>query len=181
LKLFWLLYFNLFGVLESWSFCIMFNLNKPITGQMAKAKQAIRDSVKATIKNESTEFIKSAAAQGVPVSEKPFEAPKFELFPDLKPVSDEEKQQIEQQSQIRLQRLEEELRQMRLGRQQDNQEWQKQQTQIMNPEEFARSQGKEPPRREIIIPTSPRKGPSGAKRATQGKTGSREAGRQKST
>jgi hypothetical protein len=80
-----------------------------------------------------------------------------------------------------LQRLEEELRQLRLGRQQQDQEWQKQQMQIMNPEEFARSQGKEPPRREIIIPQSPRKGPSGQKRATQAKSGSREVGRNKST
>ena len=163
----------------------MFNLNKPITSQMAKAQQAVRDSVKATIKNESTEFIKSAASQGVPVSEKPFEAPKFELFPEIKEVSPEEKQQIEQQSQIRLQRLEEELKQLRLGRQQQDQQWVKQQEQIMHPEEAARQQalaeGKEPPRREIIIPTSKPKGPQMGKGPDKGKQGSRESGRQKST
>src|SRR5260221_8621195 len=155
----------------------MFNLNKPITSQMAKAKQAIRDQVKQTITQEKTEFIKSAASQGVPVSEKPFEAPKFELFPEIKEVSQEEKQQIEQQSQIRLQRLEEELKQMRLGRQQDTQQWVKQQEQIMNPEQFAReqaqAQGKEPPRREIIIPQSKPKGPRTGKGPDKGKQGSR--------
>lgn len=154
---------------------------KPITSSMAKAKQAFRDQVKQVAKEEKAGWVKSASEQGVPVAQQPFQAPKFELFPDIKPVSDEEKQQIEQSSQLRLQRLEEELKQMRMQRQQQNQEWVKQQEQIMNPEEAAKAAGKEPPRREIIIPTSKPKGPSGAKRATQAKQGSKEVGRQKST
>lgn len=155
----------------------MFNLSKQVTGAKAKAMQTIRDDVKRGKLN----WIETAKQQGLPVSEKPFEAPKFELFPEIKEVSPEEKKQIEEQQQIRLQRLEEELKQLRIGRQQTDQQWEKRQEEIMNPEEAARAAGKEPPRREIIIPPPKPKGPSGAKRATQAKQGSREAGRQKST
>jgi hypothetical protein len=159
----------------------MFNIQQKITSGTAKAMQAARDSVKQTIRDETKEFIKSASQQGVPVSEKPFEAPKFELFPEIKEVNEEERKQIQEQSSIRLQRLEEELKQLRMQRQQTDQEWAKRQQEIMNPEDAARAAGQVPPRKEIIIPTSKPTGPNAQQAAVKAKQGSREVGRQKST
>lgn len=154
----------------------MFSPTKTISSATAKAMQTARDRVKQVASEEKAGWIKSASEQGVPVSEKPIEAPKFELFPEIKEVNEEEKKQIQEQSTIRLQKLEEELKQIRMQRQQQTQEWVKQQEQIMNPEPPP-GQEKKP----IIIPTSKPSGPNAQQMATQAKQGSREMGRQKST
>lgn len=143
------------------------------TTSSAHAIQRVRNDLKQTVKTETSEFIKSAQKQGVPVSEKPIEAPKFELFPaPEKEISDEEKKKIENESRSMLQKLESELASVREQRKTRDQEWAKLQTQKMNPEEVP---GKEQPKREIIIPKS--KPPIGMM-AIKRKQGSREQGKQ---
>ncbi len=160
----------------------MFNLGKSIKGNTAAGMQAMRNQLKQIAQEEKAGFTKAASEQGLPVSPKPFEAPKFELFPEVKEVSEEEKSQIEQQRQIKLQRLEEELKQIRMQRVQTGEAWQKEQMEKMHPQEVqAAGQGKEPPRRQISIPQSKPKGPNAAQAAMKQKQGSHETARQRST
>lgn len=143
--------------------------------------QSIRDNAKQAIKAETTGWTKAVQEQGLPVPAKPYEAPKFDLIaPPKQEVTPEDQQKIEAESQNALARakaeLEAEMAKWRNIRAQTTQEWVKGQTQIMHPEQ---AQGAEP-KREIIIPTSKKTGPSGAQAATQAKKGSKEMGRQKS-
>lgn len=158
----------------------MFNVKQTINSAKANAMQSLRDNAKQAIQVEKSGWTKAVQEQGLPVSEKPFEAPKFELLSPIKEVTSPEEQQIEAESQAKLAQakadLEAEMARWRNVRTQTDQQWIKAQTQIMHPEQV---QGAEP-KREMIMPTSKQKGPSGAQAAAKAKQGSKEMGRQKS-
>jgi hypothetical protein len=159
----------------------MFNPNQVIQSAKAKAMQLLRDNAKQVVQVEKSGWTKAAQEQGLPVSEKPFEAPKFDLLPPIKEVTTPEEQQIEAESQAKLARakadLEAEMARWRSVRTQTDQQWVKSQEQLMHPEAMQGAQ----PAHKPIIETSKPKGPSGVQAATQAKKGSKEMGKQKST
>ena len=145
------------------------------------AQSAKQEAIKAAkqMAREPLEILKNAGVN-IPVSNESGGQPGMSMMQEVMTgggsvgeLSPSEEQSIHQEAKSRLQQIEAELRQLRMQRERQSQEWAKQQNTLMKGHEG--QSGEQPKPSHVEAPGKPKHGPKGP---GQSKKGTQETGRQ---